>query len=81
MRTTSLRDATAETVYSAVEQPDGTRKEVYYSDIVLQRLGDHKIDAVSAVGGDGSLTIANELHRKGLRGRGAAGAHLQKLNG
>ena len=81
MRTAALRDATADTVYSAVEQPDGTRTEVDDSGVVLQRLSDHKIDAVVAVGGDDSLTIANELHRKGLRDREDVAAQLQELNG
>jgi len=34
---------------------------------VLHRFRDHHIDALIAVGGDGSLTIANQLHKKGLR--------------
>ena len=50
-----------------VEQPDGTRKEVDFSDEVLRRIREHHIDAVIAVGGDGSLTIANQLYEKGLR--------------
>src|SRR5271157_3869366 len=50
-----------------VEQPGGTKKEVDFSDEVIRRIRDHHIDAVIAVGGDGSLTIANQLYRKGLR--------------
>ena len=50
-----------------VEQPDGTKQEIDFSDEVLRRLRGHKIDAVIAVGGDGSLTIANQLYKKGLR--------------
>jgi 6-phosphofructokinase 1 len=50
-----------------VEQPDGTWKEV---DRTLELLGyfeQHGIDALITVGGDGSLTIGNHLHRHGLR--------------
>ena len=50
-----------------VEQPDGSKQEVDLSDEVISRLRNHNIDAVIAVGGDGSLTIANQLHKKGLR--------------
>jgi len=49
-----------------VEQPDGSKIEVDCSDQVIQRLRDHQIDALIAVGGDGTLTIANDLHKKGL---------------
>lgn len=37
------------------------------SDRVIQAFRDRKIDAHIAIGGDGSLTIALQLHRKGLR--------------
>jgi 6-phosphofructokinase 1 len=50
-----------------VQQPDGSKTEVDCSDQVIQRLRDNGIDALIAVGGDGTLTIANELHKKGLR--------------
>jgi len=50
-----------------VKHPDGSKTEVDCSDQVLQRFRDHQIDALIAVGGDDSLTIANELHKKGLR--------------
>ena len=50
-----------------VEQPDGSKTEVDCSDRVIQCLRDHRIDALIAVGGDGTLTIANELYKKGLR--------------
>ena len=49
-----------------VEQPDGSKKEVDFSDEVIRRLRERHIDAVIAVGGDGSLTIANQLYEKGL---------------
>jgi 6-phosphofructokinase 1 len=37
------------------------------SDEVIENFRKHGIDALIAVGGDGSLTIANALHQKGLR--------------
>lgn len=49
-----------------VEQPDGSTREVDYSGELIRRFRDKKIDALIAVGGDGSLTIANELHKKSL---------------
>lgn len=49
-----------------VEGPDGKRVEQDRSDEILQYFNDKKIDALIAVGGDGSLTIANDLHKKGL---------------
>lgn len=48
-------------------QSDGRLLEVDRSDELLQRLADAKVDALVTVGGDGSLGIAHELHRKGLR--------------
>ena len=48
-------------------QPDGTKVEVDLSDRVLAYFRDQQIDALIAVGGDGSLTIANQLVKKGLR--------------
>jgi ATP-dependent phosphofructokinase / diphosphate-dependent phosphofructokinase len=46
---------------------DGTIGVSDRSDEVLAYFAQHGIDALVSVGGDGSLTIANELHRKGLR--------------
>jgi len=46
--------------------PDGTLREVDKSDLVIEAFRKHGIDSHIAVGGDGSLTIALELHRKGL---------------
>ena len=46
---------------------DGTTREVDVSDRLIAAFGEHGIDAHVAVGGDGSLTIANQLHAKGLR--------------
>lgn len=47
--------------------PDGTMGETDRSDELLEYFKREGIDALVAVGGDGTLTIANELHRKGLR--------------
>jgi 6-phosphofructokinase 1 len=49
-----------------VKHSDGKKTEIDSSDDVLHRFRDHHIDALIAVGGDGSLTIANQLHKKGL---------------
>jgi len=46
---------------------DGSNVEADRSDLVLEGFRRHKIDAHVAVGGDGSLTIAVQLHQKGLR--------------
>jgi 6-phosphofructokinase 1 len=50
-----------------VTQADGTVVEVDRTDELVAALGAAGIDAVVAVGGDGSLTIANVLARKGVR--------------
>jgi len=50
-----------------VAQSDGSTREVDCSDELLQRFHQNHIDALIAVGGDGSLTIADRMHRKGLR--------------
>jgi phosphofructokinase-like protein len=47
--------------------PDGTMAEVDRTDDVVRALREHAIDAVVAVGGDGSLTIAGVLAKKGVR--------------
>ncbi len=49
-----------------VRQADGTVERVDRSDDVLRAFEDRKIDALIAVGGDGSLRIAQELCEKGL---------------
>jgi ATP-dependent phosphofructokinase / diphosphate-dependent phosphofructokinase len=49
-----------------MKQPDGSLKEMDRSNDLTQRFRDHGLDALIAVGGDGSLTIANELQKKGL---------------
>ncbi len=50
-----------------VARADGTVGETDRSDEIVDYFQREGIDALVAVGGDGSLTIANELHRKGLR--------------
>jgi 6-phosphofructokinase 1 len=50
-----------------VRQRDGKLVEVDRSDDLVQGLAAAGIDAVVAVGGDGSLTIANALASKGVR--------------
>jgi ATP-dependent phosphofructokinase / diphosphate-dependent phosphofructokinase len=48
-------------------QPDGSLRHVDRGDELVQRLSAQGIDAVVAVGGDGSLAIAYELGKRGLR--------------
>jgi ATP-dependent phosphofructokinase / diphosphate-dependent phosphofructokinase len=48
------------------EQPDGTKIEVDLSDKVVEYFREKQIDALIAVGGDGSLTIAQHLQERGL---------------
>lgn len=50
-----------------VLQPDGSYIEVDRSQELIARFTDAGIDALITVGGDGSLTIGNHLHREGLR--------------
>ena len=50
-----------------VEQPDGTYVEVDRTDELVQMFRDASIDALITIGGDGSLTIGERLHRAGLR--------------
>jgi len=47
--------------------PDGTTAEVDRTADLARAIAKQGIDAVVAVGGDGSLTIANALHRHGVR--------------
>jgi phosphofructokinase-like protein len=49
------------------EMPDGTMREVDRTDDLVRALRALQIDAVVAIGGDGSLTIAHALARKGVR--------------
>jgi 6-phosphofructokinase 1 len=54
--------------FQVVEQaPDGTVVQTDRSDLVMEAFRTNRIDAHIAVGGDGSLTIALQLHKKGLR--------------
>jgi phosphofructokinase-like protein len=50
-----------------IKMPDGSTREVDRSDEILAYFATHQVDALVAIGGDGSLTIANALHQKGLR--------------
>ncbi|RRR40180.1 ATP-dependent 6-phosphofructokinase [Mycolicibacter terrae] len=50
-----------------VQQADGTWAEVDRTEELLGRFADRGIDALVTVGGDGSLTIGNHLHKAGLR--------------
>jgi 6-phosphofructokinase 1 len=47
--------------------PDGTTKEIDRSGEILDYFAKKELDALVSVGGDGSLTIADALHKKGLR--------------
>lgn len=50
-----------------VKQADGSYIEIDRSNELLEKLTALQIDALISVGGDGSLTIANTLSKKGLR--------------
>ncbi len=50
-----------------VKQPDGSVLETDRTEEIIKVLAAHGIDALIAVGGDGSLAIAHELSMKGLR--------------
>jgi len=47
--------------------PDGSVGEIDRSNEILEYFARKELDALVSVGGDGSLTIANALHHKGLR--------------
>jgi len=49
-----------------VRQPDGTWGKVDRSGEIVSRFRELEIDALIAIGGDGSLNIAHALHEKGL---------------
>ncbi len=49
-----------------VKQSDGTIVTVDRSDEILSGFQRYGFDALVAIGGDGSLSIASELHKKGL---------------
>lgn len=50
-----------------IAHPDGRMEEVDRTEEIVRGFRLHHIDALITVGGDGSLTIANELAKKGLR--------------
>jgi phosphofructokinase-like protein len=50
-----------------VRLPDGSMAEVDRSDEVVALCRQHGLEALVIVGGDGSMSIAEALHRKGLR--------------
>ena len=50
-----------------MRMPDGTTKDLDRSDEILEFFAKKELDALVSIGGDGSLTIANALHQKGLR--------------
>jgi phosphofructokinase-like protein len=47
--------------------PDGSIHEIDRSGEILEYFAKKELDALVSVGGDGSLTIADALHKKGLR--------------
>jgi 6-phosphofructokinase 1 len=49
-----------------IEDQNGNTRTVDCSDELVGRFREHKIDALISVGGDGSLTIANQLRHKGV---------------
>jgi ATP-dependent phosphofructokinase / diphosphate-dependent phosphofructokinase len=49
-----------------VRHPDGSEETVDRSDEIVRRLAERSVDALIAVGGDGSLSIANALAAKGV---------------
>lgn len=49
-----------------VRQPDGTWGKVDRSDEIVSAFRQREIDALIAIGGDGSLNIAHALYQKGL---------------
>ncbi len=49
-----------------INGPDGTTIEIDRSDELMRAFQLHQIDALISVGGDGSMSIANELAKKGL---------------
>ena len=51
----------------ATTMPDGSMQELDRSDEIVAHLRKMEIDALICIGGDGTLTIANALHLKGLR--------------
>jgi ATP-dependent phosphofructokinase / diphosphate-dependent phosphofructokinase len=50
-----------------VAKPDGSPTAIDRSSEVLRRFRERRLDALISVGGDGTLSIARDLHRIGLR--------------
>ncbi len=50
-----------------VKCPDGHIEEIDRTDELVRSFALHQIDALISIGGDGSMTIANALAKKGLR--------------
>ena len=50
-----------------MKMPDGSTRDVDRSGEILEYFAMKELDALVSIGGDGSLTIANALHQKGLR--------------
>jgi 6-phosphofructokinase 1 len=50
-----------------IPQPDGTIKEVDRTGELVEKMREHKIDALISIGGDGSLVISDALEKKGMR--------------
>ena len=50
-----------------MKMPDGSVRDVDRTDEILEFFARKELDALVSIGGDGSLTIADALHRKGLR--------------
>ncbi len=50
-----------------MKMPDGTMRDVDRTGEILEFFAKKELDALVSIGGDGSLTIANALHQKGLR--------------
>jgi 6-phosphofructokinase 1 len=50
-----------------MKMPDGSVREVDRTDEILEFFARKELDALVSIGGDGSLTIANALHLKGLK--------------
>ena len=50
-----------------MKMPDGTTMDLDRSNEILEFFAKKELDALVSIGGDGSLTIANALHLKGLR--------------
>ena len=50
-----------------MRMPDGSTRDLDRTDEILEFFAKKELDALVSIGGDGSLTIANALHLKGLR--------------